>query len=730
MYSLTDGFAIDGCLHLAEAVSTTASPVRHTEMKTSGRTCRISIGPRKRTTNVANGSTTAILSSLCGVSRLTEVSPLKRGASQLLLAQDVLPTVLVAVVVFVLAYDNGGYGESARDSLAILLWWTVVLAIGLGIWPRARVPVAAVVCTGLLAAFGLFTLLSTRWAADAAGAYAEFTRIALYVAVLVVVVGATRRLDPARVTDGIGLGIAAIAVVALTSRLFPSVFPHSNRAISQFLPEGSTRLSFPLGYWNGLAVFVALGIPLLLRSAVGARSAFVRGLSLAPIPAIAGIVLLASSRIGIVTAAVATTAFLLLTEQRWSAAAASIVAVAGSALAVFALYDRNALVNGPLSSQLARNEGRSAALIVAGICILVAVAYGAGTALFPAGLSPSTAAGWALFFAAVALVAVGIAAAHPIRRFDAFKRPPTQLFQRGHGIQEHLLSKDGNGRWQLWQGAWKEFESEPLNGRGAGSYQAWWAQHGAIRIFVEHAHSLYLETLGELGIIGFLLLAGSFATGLVAAGRRILRLAGEQRTTLAAATAAFAGFAVAAAVDWMWQLTIVALVAFACLGLVVGHASSDVERFRPVRLGDRPLRGRGSRYGFGVVVAVCAWLLIVAIAIPLLAGVKLNDSQQAAAGGNSRTAVEDALAARSIEPWSSAPYLQVALIAEQENDLPAAEQWIGRAVGHDRSDWRLWLIQARIQAKRGEVVQATRSFEKAKRLNPHSALFQTVTAPV
>ncbi|MFN2579357.1 MAG: hypothetical protein ABR607_16930, partial [Pyrinomonadaceae bacterium] len=44
--------------------------------------------------------------------------------------------------------------------------------------------------------------------------------------------------------------IAAIGVVALLSRLFPGLFP--NRGLPTLLPSASTRLSFPLDYWNGL----------------------------------------------------------------------------------------------------------------------------------------------------------------------------------------------------------------------------------------------------------------------------------------------------------------------------------------------------------------------------------------------------------------------------------------------------------------------------------------------
>src|ERR671925_11299 len=148
------------------------------------------------------------------------------------------------------------------------------------------------------------TLLSTGWASDAAGAYTEFTRAALYLGVFALAVLAANRANAGSWTDGLALGIVAIAVIALVSRLFPDTFPGSTSEIARFLPAATTRLHFPLGYWNGLAIFVALGIPLLLRLAVAGKNAIVRGLALVPLPAMAGVIYLTSSRTGVVAAVV------------------------------------------------------------------------------------------------------------------------------------------------------------------------------------------------------------------------------------------------------------------------------------------------------------------------------------------------------------------------------------------------------------------------------------------
>ena len=70
-----------------------------------------------------------------------------------------------------------------------------------------------------------------------------------------------------------------------------------------------------------------------------------------------------------------------------------------------------------------------------------------------------------------------------------------------------------------WKVALDAFDDQPLHGQGAGTYENWWNANRPARqatYNVTDAHSLYLEALGELGIVGFLLLAVLVASVLVA----------------------------------------------------------------------------------------------------------------------------------------------------------------------------------------------------------------------
>ncbi len=656
------------------------------------------------------------------MSQTTEVvAPRRAPASRLSpLVRDAGVTLAVAGIVFLIAYDNGGFGESARDTFGIVLFWALVLAVGIGLWPLAGVTPAAVVTGLLLASFAVLNLASIAWAVSAEGAYESFARVVVYLGIFVVALVAATRRSLRTWTNGLALGIAAISVLALVSRLFPDLV--GNGDIIRLLPSAANRLSYPIGYWNGLGIFAALGIPLLLGIAAGERTPLVRGLALAPVPVIASVIYLTSSRGAVATAAAGLIAFFVLTAKRWAAAAAMLLTGLGSAAAVWVLVDRRELVDHPFHSALAEDQGHSAALIIAGICVLTALAYGIGARLVPSDLRLRPYFGWVLVTAAVALAAVGIAAAHPVRQFDAFRQPPDTVSTQG-SVQTHLLSANGSGRWQLWASAFDEFRTKPLLGRGAGSYEAWWAQHGTLSTFVQDAHSLYLETLGELGIVGFLLLFAAFATGFVAAVIRVFRVAGEDRVLPAAATAAVFAYLVGAGIDWMWELTAVAGVAFVCLGLAIGPAAAPASTSRGSGGEERPRASRRGALGLRIAGLAAGCLLICVLAVPLLAGFRLTASQDAAARGDTRSAIADALDAKSIQPWAASPYLQLALVDEVAGALKPARRWIGDAVARDPSDWRLWLIKYRIEIKLGELGPARRSFDRARSLNPRSPRF-------
>jgi tetratricopeptide (TPR) repeat protein len=269
----------------------------------------------------------------------------------------------------------------------------------------------------------------------------------------------------------------------------------------------------------------------------------------------------------------------------------------------------------------------------------------------------------------------------------------------------------------MWSAAADQWQQHPLIGNGAGSFAEWWTRHGSATISVKDAHSLYLETLGELGLVGFLILVPIFVMGAFVSGRRSL-LARGNRATTAALTATFGAYAVDVAFDWMWELTAVSIVAWAILALALSSPKpfeqspgSKTER-RTTRL----LRGKGPL----VATVIAAWLFVGAQAIPLLAQTEIEKSRAAVARGDAATAESAAIDARRIQPWAASPALQLALVMEQEGNLVQASAWIHEAIKYDSANWDLWLISTRIDVKRGDTSAAKESLSRAIELNPRS----------
>jgi uncharacterized membrane protein YjdF len=630
----------------------------------------------------------------------------------LIYASRILPCLLIAAVLFGLAYDGGAYDLLPRHALAIAVWWAIALLLITGLAPAEPLGRRASTGGALLVLFTAWTGLSMAWAESTERAVLELDRAVLYLGVFVLTCLLARRWSLATWCDGLAIGIVATAALALTSRFFPGHFRHTG--VEALLPGVRGRLTYPLDYWNGLGIFVALSVPLLLRAATAGRRAFARGVALAPIPGIAAVIYLTSSRGAVAAGLAGTIVFLALAADRWLAAAAILVSGLGGLAAVVVLHGREQLVNGPLDSAATVSQGHGAAAWVAVLCLATGTIYAVGTWALGR-VRPPAAVGWAGVAVVVTAAVVAVGVSHPGNVWHDFKQPPGAYGQNGF-TSAHLLSGRGNGRWQFWASAVNEFKSKPLVGHGAGSWEAWWLQHRPISYFTRYAHSLYLQVLGELGAVGLVFLLGAFALIVVGGvgGSRSADAAGFG----AAAAGAFAAFFVGSGVDWMWQMPVVSIVGFALLGLLARLDSTVAPA----------LEGR-----LRVVAAgLCAAAALVAIGVeaaPMLGELKVRDSQAAAARGDATAAQNDAVDAQKLEPWAATPYLQLALLYEQAGQIAAANRAIDAATARDPSNWQLWLVASRLQVKGGAVAAAVRSIGRARALDPLSPLLRQAGSP-
>jgi O-antigen ligase len=145
------------------------------------------------------------------------------------------------------------------------------------------------------------------------------------------------------------------------------------------------------------------------------------------------------------------------------------------------------------------------------------------------------------------------------------RRPPAT------GATAARLSSAGSNRYEYWRVALLAFSHQPLRGTGTAGFQAAWVRDRHIRDQIADAHSLYLETLAELGIVGAALLA-AFLGGVVLSARQAIRRDAALATGL---VAVFTVWAVHAALDWDWEMPAVTLVGLLAAAALISQAAPD-----------------------------------------------------------------------------------------------------------------------------------------------------------
>ena len=90
-------------------------------------------------------------------------------------------------------------------------------------------------------------------------------------------------------------------------------------------------------------------------------------------------------------------------------------------------------------------------------------------------------------------------------------------------LKRILLTEDNPNDVKL---ALHAFKAHPIDGTGAGTFAFWWWSHDGDE-FLRDAHSLYLEELGEQGIVGGVLIL-TFVGGLAVVGLRGCHRTGDR----------------------------------------------------------------------------------------------------------------------------------------------------------------------------------------------------------
>ncbi len=602
-----------------------------------------------------------------------------------------------AVVPVVFAF--AGPGLVARQTVGVAVCAAVAAGYLTGALPRSR-PARDAARLGLVfAALCTWVGLGILWGDSTERTLIELSRDLAYGGVLALsILGASSRSWRAA---ALGLAAALIAVVgtALFSRLFPGLF-------SGFDPDlglNFRRLSFPLGYWNGLAglAAIAFGI-LLLWTSVPPRRAL-RPLAFAALPLPLLCTYLTFSRAGLVLLGLAAYGVVALGAPLKRTAVAAALALLAAAVAVLVARTQSQIITG--------SGGDGGWLVALTLSALGVALYRVEPRLPRARRSiPRRRSGISGLLAplgAAALVA-GLVAVALFAESGASSPPPNSdpsaVTETDPSVR--LLRFDGE-RGAIWGSAFDAFKTDPVTGIGAGGFAIWWQRDSEGEPPVSDAHSLYLESLAEIGLIGCGLL---FALGLIST--RILASARSRflsRGDLAAGgpLILIVGLiATHAAIDWVWEVPAVAVFAFAAIG-IVSAVQSQPRSARPLR---------GSRVASVCLVAVGA----AVVQVPsLVGGERLESARLALAGGAGEVAVAHADEAVRAAPWSAAAHAVRANAYLLDGDTDAARRDAGEAIRLEPTDPSHQLLLAAIERDAGHEQAAAAALVAAQALqNP------------
>jgi len=500
-------------------------------------------------------------------------------------AWPALPAIGVLIVLLLLlGFNDGGYfpstfvaaGAAAFLALAVLLVASPA---------RPRLSTNALLALAALAAFAAWIGLSSQWSTAPDTPLLDMQRAMLYLAIFgLALVAADSRRHARLLVWSVLVAIIVIVIAGLLSRLQPDIV----RGTTDPFTKAGYRLGYPLEYWNTFGALASIGAVLALGLAADRRSTSILRAAAAGAATPLSVAMYFSLSRGAWLALFLGVVVLVALAPNRGALLISL-ALVGAAVAVLVLRLRAypALVTDPAAGtgQAAQGNAFTRELLLVSLAVMIAQGLLAEERIAPGLRRHARALRRPALIGLGAIIAVAALGGYALQgtkaegtvtgalkdttawidhQWDDFLQTTSES---GGAGTRRLLSAKG-ARSAGYRVAIDGFEAHPLRGEGAGSFEVRWMQTRELDVKVRDAHSLPLETLGELGAVGLLLLLGFFAT--VAAGaRRCLKGSGAIRPAEAAAvTAAFVVWLGHASVDWDWEmpaLTATALVLSAAL---------------------------------------------------------------------------------------------------------------------------------------------------------------------
>ena len=560
------------------------------------------------------------------------------------LAARALTILVPAALLVALGWADGVYHPRAWGALLVAAG--VVLAAAALLGGEVELDRRRAVFAGGLVALAAWSLVSRGWALAPDGAVLEAERTLAYAglggAALIAV--PRRRLDELLV--GVLSGVGIVSAGGLV-----------RHALGAAAVE---RLELPIGYANAAGIVACVAILLGLGLCVEGPAAR-RALGAAVCPPAAVVLLLSLSRGAMLAGALG--GVLLLATSRASGGWRRAAPVALASLVAALLVEWAEPFAAP-----GRSSGEVAWLVVVGALATAAAAAavlqpGEGAALLR-GRTAATVAGAARLAAVVALGVAGVLAVRDDRSTPAALQ----------GASARLLSSSTSYRSDYWAVAVGAVRDRPLLGLGAGGFERRWLRERDAPLFVRDAHNVYLETLAELGPLGLAVLLAVLLVPL--AGARAVAASAAGR----AALAAYAALLAHAALDWDWELPVVALCTLLLAVVLLGFGRETA----PTRPGALVRGG---------VVAAAAALVAVGVDVRLAADATAR-ANAALDRGDALRAAKGAREVRRLTPWAAEPWRLLGEAEVAAGRLESGRAHLRRATREDPDAAGAWLALA------------------------------------
>jgi tetratricopeptide (TPR) repeat protein len=262
-----------------------------------------------------------------------------------------------------------------------------------------------------------------------------------------------------------------------------------------------------------------------------------------------------------------------------------------------------------------------------------------------------------------------------------------------------------------------QFADNPIRGVGAGNFDSTYFLERRTSENIRQPHSLELQTLGELGFVGGLLLAAFLVAIALGFARRAREASSDPRARglAVAAGGTLVVWLVHTSVDWLHLIPGLTGIALCSAAVLVGPWA----RSRATRAG---------RAGVAIV-AVCGLVVLVGAVLvgrAALADRYLNEGRDALAIEPAEAIAKAKDSQRLNDEGLQAYYLESAAWARL-GDYLRARAALTEATRREPHDSITWALLGDLATRRGADTQALADYRRALALNPRNRALAEAT---